>query len=340
MRSIRGLVLIAILFGASTTAGAQDPIVIRFSQLVPPTHPYHTNILVPWSAAVAKATSGRVKIEITTAPLGAMPRNFDLVVTGVADAAGGNHALTPGRFQITQIVQTVVGTDSPEAVSVAFWRTHKRFLEQANEHAGAHVLALHVSGSLHLFTTNKEVRALEDIKGLKLLAPGPVASKLVENLGGVPIARPVTEYYDLVSKGVVDGAFSSNSAIGGFKVDPFMKHRIEIPGGYHFSSFFVVVNQKKWDSIGKAERDAIERVSGEEYAKLAGKALGEQQDSLLADFKKKGTMQMNTASAETMAGLKKTLEFFDRDWVAAAKTKGVDGEAALRFFREQAAAYK
>lgn len=340
MRHIRALAPIAVLLGAATAAAAQEPIVIRFSQLVPTTHPYHTNILVPWSAAVAKATGGRVKIEITTAPLGPMPRNFDLVVAGVADAAGGNHALTAGRFQITQIVQTVVGTDSPEAVSVAFWRTHKRFLEKANEHAGAHLLSLHVSGSLHLFTTSKQIKTLEDIKGLKLLAPGPVASKLVENLGGVPIARPVTEYYDLVSKGVVDGAFSSNSAMGGFKVDPFMKHRMEIPGGYHFSSFFVVVNQRKWDSIGKAERDAIESVSGEAYAKLAGKALGEQQDGLLAEFKKKGTMQMDRASPETVAGLKKALEFFDREWIAAAKAKGIDGEAALRFFREQAAAYK
>ena len=31
--------------------------------------------------------------------------------------------------------------------------------------------------------------------------------------------------------------------------------------------------------------------------------------------------------------------FFDEEWKSAAKAKGIDGEAALKYFRDEAAAY-
>lgn len=339
MNPIRA-VLSVLLLAFTLPSLAQEPVVLRFSQLVPPTHPYHTGILVPWVADVARATNGRVKVEITTAPLGPMARNYDLVQQGIADLAGGNHLLSPGRFQITQIAQTQVGTDSPEAVSVAFWRTYKRFLEKANEHTGTHVLSLHVSGAMHIFTTNREVRLPADLKGQKFLVPGTVAGNVATSLGAVPVTRAVPEYYDVVSKGVVDGLFGTNSAVNGFKVEPFMKFQVEIPGGYHFSSFFVVVNKAKWDALPRADRDAIESVSGEAYAKLAGKTLGKQQDDILAARRTEAKMKTTVADAALLADLRKAIGAFDSEWTAAAKAKGIDGEGAMKYFREQAAAYK
>ena len=341
MRIVRMLsLLLAGMLLLSPFGALQAQTVLRFAQLVPPTHPYHTGILVPWIAEIERATQGRVKIEITTAPMGPMSRNFDLAEQGIADIAGGNHALTPGRFEITQIVQAYVGTDAPESVSVAFWRTYKKYLEKANEHGNTHVLALHNSGSMHLFSSTKEIKTVADLKGLKLLAPGSVASKMTTNLGAVPLIRPPPEYYDTVAKGIVDGVLGTNSSIGGFKVEPLIKYHIDIPGGLHFSSFFVVVNKNKWESLPKADRDAIESVSGEAYARLAGKVLARQQDDILAARKAEGRVKSSVADPQMVDGLRKALGFFDQEWIAAAKAKGIDGEAALKYFRDEAAAYE
>jgi len=322
------------------TAMLHAQTVLRFAQLVPPTHPYHTGILVPWVAEVERVTQGRVKIEITTAPMGPMGRNFDLAEQGIADITAGNHALTPGRFEVTQIIQTYVGTDSPEAVPVAFWRTYKKYLEKANEHGNTHVLALHNSGSLHVFTSDKEIKSAADLKGLKLLAPGSIASKMATNLGAVPLIRPPPEYYDTVAKGIVDGVIGTNSSIGGFRVEPLVKYTVQVPGGLHFSSFFVVVNKNKWDALPKADRDAIDAVSGEAYAKLAGKVLAKQQDDILAARKAEGRAKTSVADPQMVDALRKALGFFDVEWIAAAKAKGIDGEAALKYFRDEAAAYE
>ena len=340
MKLFRSLLLSCLAsLAIGTMAVAQAQTVLRFAQLVPPTHPYHTGILVPWIAEVERATQGRVKIEITTAPLGPMGRNYDMAEQGIADITGGNHTLTPGRFEVTQIIQTYVGTDSPEAVSVAFWRTYKRYLEKAGEHSNTHVLAVHTSGSQHIFTSNKDIKSAADLKGLKLLAPGAIASKMMTNLGAVPLIRPPPEYYDTLSKGIVDGVVGTNSVIGGFKVEPLIKYYVEVPGGLHFSSFFVVINQAKWDSLSKADRDAIDSVSGEAYAKLAGKVLGKQQDDILAARKAEGRIKTTVADAQLVDALRKALGFFDEEWKSAAKAKGIDGEAALKYFRDEAAAY-
>lgn len=332
------LLLAALVLLPVGTLHAQT--VLRFAQLVPPTHPYHAGVLVPWIAEVERATQGRVKIDITTAPMGPMGRNFDLAEQGIADITAGNHALTPGRFEITQIVQTYVGTESPESVSVAFWRTYRKYLEKANEHTNTHVLALHTAGAMHIFTSEKEVRTAADLKGLKVLAPGSTASKMATNLGAVPLIRPPPEYYDTVAKGIVDGVIGTNSTIGGFKVEPLIKYSVQVPGGLHFSSFFLVVNKNKWDSLSKADRDAIDAVSGEAYAKLAGRVFGKQQDDIVAARKTEGRIKTSMAEPQMVDALRKALGFFDQDWSAAAKAKGIDGEAALKYFREEAAAYE
>ena len=113
-----------------------------------------------------------------------------------------------------------------------------------------------------------------------------------------------------------------------------------MPGGLHFSSFFLVVNKNKWDSLSKADRDAIDAVSGEAYAKLAGRVFGKQQDDIVAARKTEGRIKTSMAEPQMVDALRKALGFFDQDWSAAAKAKGIDGEAALKYFREEAAAYE
>ncbi|MGE0798759.1 MAG: TRAP transporter substrate-binding protein [Lautropia sp.] len=334
------LVAVAIHLPVAAQAPAKPPVTLRFAQLVPFTHPYHTGIILPWAADVERATNGRVKVEVTTAPLGPMARNYDLVQQGIADIAGGNHLLNPGRFDVTQIIQGYVGTDSPEAVSVAFYRTYRKYLEQANEHVGTHVLAVHVSGAAHIFTSKKEVKTVADLKGVKLLVPGVVMGKMISSMSAVPITRAVPEYYDAVSKGIVDGVLGTNSAVSGFKVEPLIGYQLEIPGGMHFSSFFLVVNKAKWESLSQEDRTAIDSVSGERLARLAGKVLAKQQDDAIAARKAEGRIKTTVASAPVVEDFRKHLSFFETEWKAAAKAKGIDGDAALNFFKQEAASYR
>ena len=335
----------AILFALAVWQTPNMPAVaqevtLRFSQFTPRTHFYHRRILEPWVADVHEATEGRVRIEFTTAPLGPFPRNFDMARQGVADITAGNHGVTPGRFQITQIVEGgLPGAKDSEAVSVALWRTHEEYLHKANEHEGTHLLTLHTSGSIHFFSLEKPIERIGDFKGLKFLAPNQTGAKIATALGGIPVIKPVTEYYDTVSKGVVDLAMSTNTAVARWGAEQFVKYQTRVPGGLMYGTFFVVVNQAKWDTISANDQDAIMSVSGEEYAKLAGSVFAEE-DVRALDERKAGTIRIMDAGPDLARDVHAAFSFVTEEWIAKADAKGIDGAAALKYLREQAAGYK
>jgi len=67
------------------------------------------------------------------------------------------------------------------------------------------VMYLHAYGSGLLFTKDKPVSKMEDLKGMKIRSHGTTA-KVVKALGGIPVTMPMPELYQSLQKGVVDGA--------------------------------------------------------------------------------------------------------------------------------------
>ena len=65
--------------------------------------------------------------------------------------------------------------------------------EPAGMHKEVHTLTLflHVPGQI--YNNKREIRTLEDIKGLKIRIPNFVTSDAIQRLGGVPVAAPVTK---------------------------------------------------------------------------------------------------------------------------------------------------
>lgn len=154
-----GLIGALTLVCAPPAASAEEPVELVVNQVAPPNHFYHKDVLVPWAGEVARVTHGRVRLRFSVAPLGSYRRNFDMAWADLVDIAGGNQSSTPGRFVVTQVNETpFLASSEVEALSVALWRTHERFLHRAEEFAGTRLLALHASGTQHWFTVEKPIR--------------------------------------------------------------------------------------------------------------------------------------------------------------------------------------
>ncbi|MCW1938406.1 hypothetical protein OMD46_22440 [Pseudomonas sp. MDMC_285] len=93
---------------------------------------------------------------------------------------------------------------SSEASSQAMWD----FLEAhgQKEFADVHLLATHLTDGALLHTAKKPVRSLADFRGLKLRSANRISTKLISMLGATPVAMPVPQVPEALSKGVVDGA--------------------------------------------------------------------------------------------------------------------------------------
>lgn len=332
--SIGILAGLAIAWTVATPARAQT--VLRFSNWVPPTHPVSTDIIGKWAKNVETATKGRVKIDIVSR-LGKPPAHFDLVKNGVADVAFAVHSYTAARFQLTVGAELPFYAKDSRSASIAYWRMHKKFFEKANEHKGVRLIGLWVHGPAHIFTREKQIKTIDDLKNLKIRVAGGITKDIAVALGVVPFFAPAPKSYEVLSKGVADGIFFPSESIYNFKVVPVIKYALKIPGGLYRSSQYIIMNQAKWDALSDEDKRAIDSVSGEKLAELAA-AMWDTQDKLGEEAMRKAGTTFTTASGQLLADIKSRIGHLEGEWIKKAAKKGVDGARALAFYREQIAA--
>ena len=244
---------------------------LRMASWLPPQHPWVLDIMVPWIEKVKIATEGRVRIELLSAPIGPPPAHFNFAVKGIADITYGVHNYTTGRFSSTQIAELPFLSNSSEVLSVAWQRIYERELLHLDEHKGTHLLGVFTHGPGQLWF-NKKYESLDNIKGLKVRIGGGIAQSSSKALGLVPLQAPVTKAYELLSGGVADGIQLPSESISFFKLDRIIKQGFIFDGGLYNVSMFLVMNKKKWDKLSQDDQKAINSVSGEALAKMAGKA--------------------------------------------------------------------
>ena len=244
---------------------------LRMASWLPPQHPWVLDIMVPWIEKVKVATEGRVRIELLSAPIGPPPAHFNFAVKGIADITYGVHNYTTGRFSSTQIAELPFLSNSSEVLSIAWQRIYERELLHLDEHKGTHLLGVFTHGPGQLWF-NKKYESLDDIKGLKVRIGGGIAQSSSKALGLVPLQAPVTKAYELLSGGVADGIQLPSESISFFKLDRIIKQGFIFDGGLYNVSMFLVMNKKKWNKLSQDDQKAINSVSGEALAKMAGKA--------------------------------------------------------------------
>ncbi len=330
-----GLIAGTALALASQAAVAQTTLLLNV--FMPRTHHFFTDVFEPWAKQVASATEGRVKIEFSGSSLAPIPRQFDMVQKGIADLTIDQTIFNANRFELVKVAEFPFTSDNTEALSVALWRTYDRHFAKANEYDGVKVLSFVSTGASHFWTSRKPVARLADAQGLKVRMSGVYTRELARALGIAPIAEPGPKAYELVSNGVVDGSVFSVIDIVNFKLSRELPHVTMIPGGLYSAGFALIMNQAKWDALPKADQDALMSVSGEAFARMSGKAWDAANTKAIGDLRQAGLKEARLSEAE-LAELKKRLAPIEDGWLAAAERKGVDGKAALAYFREQIAA--
>ena len=315
----------------STSAIAKD---LTFSSWLPPSHPIVANMMVPWIENVKKATDGRVSIKILAKGLGHPKNYFDIVKNGMADVGYTCNNYTPGRFSVSEGVELPFLGDTSESMSVSYWRTYQKYFAKADEYRGIKLLGLMVHGPGQIHNSKKSIEHVADLKGMKFRISGGISGKVCESLGMVGIQKSATKNYELLSRGVADGTLLPLESIKSFNLTKLVPYTTIIPGGLYNVSFYLAINKKTFSSFSTADQKAVMNVSGEAFAKLAGKAWDAADKIGLAAMKEAGNTVI-TASPELVAEIKTATAHIEADWVKNANAKGVDGAAALKYYRDQ-----
>lgn len=326
------------LFILSTTPALSET-AIRYNQWVPRSHHTQSKLMHPWFAKIAKVTNGRVNIQPTAASLGSPRAQFDMLRDGVADVVFSVQSYTPARFTLALIGLLPFSGNTAESVSVAYWRTTEKMFSQHDEYKGIKLLALMTSDPGHVFNNKRAIRSVEDFKGLKLRVATTVTSQIAKTFGVVPVTARAPKTYEILANGVADGSFSTLDAFRSWKLQKLLPHLTRFPGGLYFNTFYIAMNQKKWDAISAVDRKSIDTVAGEAFAQNGGRlwdAAAQKGVELMASAKTK----IVVAEGGFLRDVRNKLGYIEQNWLKAAKTKGVDGDKALAFMRSEASKYE
>ncbi len=309
---------------------------LTMNVFIPRVTPFYQALMKPWAENVEKATQGRVKVHTPTASMAPPPRQWDMVSKGVADVAMTANAFIRKRVSLPQIGELPFNTPSPVGASVALWRTQQKFFNKANEYKGMKLLASFVLAGDVIQSTGKPVRSIGDLKGFKMRTSPGVGKLIMGKLGATVVTSPGVKQFEFISKGTVDGTLTGNGAVISFKYARYLKYVTQIPGKLGNSSFSFIMNKKTWDGLSAQDKKAVTSVSGEKAIRQVGIAW-EKFDKKALFVLKKNNVVVEQASPEFLADIKKRVGFLEKGWVKRANKKGVDGDAALAFYRQTAA---
>jgi TRAP-type mannitol/chloroaromatic compound transport system substrate-binding protein len=98
--------------------------------------------------------------------------------------------------------------------------------------------------------SNKPIKTLEDLKGMKIRMSGKTQGKILQDLGAAQVAMAGQEIYQALQKGVVDAAeFSSPSTDWGMGFQEVTKYWA-VPGWHQpASTLGVMINKDAWDAL-------------------------------------------------------------------------------------------
>ncbi|WP_299908498.1 TRAP transporter substrate-binding protein [uncultured Paracoccus sp.] len=234
---------------------------LKLSHYLPAVHGFQVDFIQPWTEQVAACSKGELEFEISGAgsQLGNVARQQEQVLAGVSDIAVGLTGLPRGRFPRTSLIDMPFLTADAGAATYALWKVFPDYL--APEYQGLKVLGLfaHNGGLIH--TSAKEVKTMEDMKGLRIRTPSPAVSEMLTFLGADPQGLPPGEVYENLQKGVIDGTVFPWDPVKSFGLNEVLKYHLD--AGAYTVSFFFVMNQNSYDKLSDTAKSCIDQASGD-----------------------------------------------------------------------------
>ena len=265
IRRITGILSVCAPMLMAVPATAETE--LSLANFIPPRHPMNAKVFTPLAEQLAEVTGGELTIRIfPSGELGAGPqRQFNRVVTGVADIGFGLQGYTSSQFPRTLTAELPGMFSTPSAGVDAIWNDFDLI---AGDYAKTKVLAVWVNSSAVILTRDRAIENAEDLSGLTIRAPSAIGAKVLEAWGANAVTMPAPEIYNALQTGVIDGVFIGAYAVRSFKLDEVTKHAaFGLPNSV--TTFFLLMNQASWDGLSADEQAQLDSVTGEKLSKHA-----------------------------------------------------------------------
>ena len=150
----------------------------------------------------------------------------------------------------------------------------RKLMEEMRKVTGIRTLAISENGYRHFVTSEKQIKSVADMKGLKIRTmENPAHMKMVEALGASPTPVAFGELYMALQQGVVDGCELPMTLTNNGKYYEVQKHTIL--DGHLYNPLIMFVNDKVWEKLSEDQKAAL--YEGAQLFNIAQRAISERQ---------------------------------------------------------------
>lgn len=325
-----GSALVLTMSASLPGAAKAEPMNLKFSIPLPPFSSLNKQVLAPWAGRIAKDSNGALDVQVYAEPgITTLGNSYDRTINGVVDMAWGIMAPITTQFPKTNVVTLPFEARNGLEATMGMWTLYKDGLI-ADEWSKVHVLAFATFPGIYIHS-NKPIKTMADLRGLRISADSRVPSLALERLGATPVHMPVSELYEASHRGTIDAIAIAWPAIMSFKLYETTRYHLEVPLGN--DGAFVAMNKQSYDRLPAAGKEAVDKESGLVLTKIILEDVtGHVSESRAFTGKQPGHVISQLAPAEEARWIKTASPVIDQ-WVKETP----DGAKVLAAYRAEIA---
>lgn len=302
---------LAIVFSAS--AFANKPVSMRFSNFAGPTSFLTKGIFEPLLQDIEADSAGTLKIKMFSGGTLVKPEDaFDAVRRGLVDMAWSLSGYNPGRFKAAGVTEVPFQANDVQEGSAGVWALYENDLMDGFDDVYVFGLSSTAVGLLH---SGKESNSLDDFKGERVRAAGPLVSASIEAIGLTPIGLPASQVAENLSKRVLAGSVNDWVALQTWQIADFVKYHIDAPLGA--ATAYVIINKRKYDSLPEPAKAALAKHGGAAFVKRWSDSLEAENQRIKAELLQDKSHVVVTPTAEELEGYQAKVQKVVDEWIAA-----------------------
>jgi tripartite ATP-independent transporter DctP family solute receptor len=255
--------LLLALVGCQSGNAKSDTSELKLAHNLTLDHPVHLS-LVEFGKLVEEKSGGKMKVKIfPNGQLGSEREVIELTQTGAVDltkvsasalegfASDYSIFSLPYLFEEYETFQRVMNNEN--VTDHLYYQT---------ENSGFIGLTYFNAGLRNLYTKDREVNDVSDMKGLKVrVQPSQTSVQMIENFGGIPTAMAYGEVYTALQSGVIDAAENNETALVGNNHGEVAKYYMYT--GHQIVPDLLIMNSERFNQFSEEERLWIQEAAKE-----------------------------------------------------------------------------
>jgi TRAP-type C4-dicarboxylate transport system substrate-binding protein len=337
-RYVLSLVMVLGAAALGSTSASSAEYVLRFAALNPADAPMYRDVLEPLARQIENESAGRLQVDLR--PLGGYGKPVDflaMVERGDLEIAYTVQGYTADRFPQSTVMELPLLFNDSVSGTKAFWGLYEEgLLDQ--DYAQLKVLSLLVLPPFGLFTVDRNITALRDLRGLRMRTPSPTVGLALARLGTIPIGLPVNALGENIANGTVDAlafgwdVLDATQGVGSKPLQDQVKYLVDAK--FASPSLMVVMNKAKYQALPEDLRAIIDRRTGGELSIKIARLRDATDTAAKERFRTDGAHVVIALTPAQREEMRKIIAPAVTEWANGMKRQGIDADRLLARAKE------